>query len=290
MVRGHVHGAAKQAPPFKAGHVLAGRYRIERVLGYGGMGVVYAAHHVLLDQRVAVKILYGDALAHETKMRRFLFEAQAAARLETEHVARVLDVSVEDDVPFIVMEYLDGTDLSRLLEEQYQPMDAALVVDYTLQACEALAHAHAEGIVHRDVKPSNLFLATRPDGTRILKVLDFGFSKAMSSDLALTCSHDVMGDGAPALDNTSNGAGGGGAGGAVVVRATGSVSCASITARGGRGGNTSGREGPGGGGGGGRVLIEATSRVCPVDVAGGGAGLLRGATFGALAGSTGTSD
>src|SRR5207247_740225 len=113
---------------------------------------------------------------------RFLREARAAVRIQSEHVARVLDVGTHDDgVPYMVMEFLAGHDLARELElREALPIEEA--VDYVLQACEALAEAHTLGIVHRDLKPANLFKTHRTDGTPFIKVLDFGISKALVPD------------------------------------------------------------------------------------------------------------
>jgi serine/threonine-protein kinase len=160
-----------------AGDVLAGKYRVERVLGSGGMGVVVAARHLQLDMLVALKFMTDDALKERGLVARFLREGRAAARLRSEHVARVTDVgTLESGAPYQVMEYLDGSDLSVLLSiEGPQPISSA--VEYVVQACEALDEAHSAGIVHRDIKPSNLFLTKRLNGTACIKVLDFGISK-----------------------------------------------------------------------------------------------------------------
>jgi serine/threonine-protein kinase len=165
----------------KVGDLVAGKYRLDKVAGEGGMGIVYAAEHLVLRQRVAVKVLLPDAAASEAVVERFSREAQAAARIQSEHVARVMDAgSLNSGAPFLVMEYLEGCDLEELLELQGTlPMEE--VVDYVLQALEALAHAHAVGIVHRDLKPANLFLACRPDGGNAIKIVDFGISKATRS-------------------------------------------------------------------------------------------------------------
>lgn len=161
----------------KVGDLLAGKYRVERILGEGGMGVVVAAHHELLDQHVAVKLLYQDIADREAQSR-LLLEARACAKLQSEHVARVVDVDTgADGLPFIVMELLEGADLCQIADAR-GALPRWLVVDYVLQALEGLAHAHARGIVHRDLKPSNLFLANRADGTQIIKILDFGISKS----------------------------------------------------------------------------------------------------------------
>ncbi len=161
----------------KVGDLLAGKYRVERILGEGGMGVVVAAHHELLDQHVAVKLLYQDIADREAQSR-LLLEARACAKLQSEHVARVVDVDTgADGLPFIVMELLEGADLCQIVDAR-GALPRWLVVDYMLQALEGLAHAHSRGIVHRDLKPSNLFLANRSDGTQLIKILDFGISKS----------------------------------------------------------------------------------------------------------------
>jgi eukaryotic-like serine/threonine-protein kinase len=162
----------------KVGDKLAGKYRVQRILGEGGMGVVVAAYHEMLDQHVAVKLLYQDVADREAQSR-LLLEARSAAKLQSEHVARVLDFDTgADGLPFIVMELLEGVDLCQLADAR-GALPTWMMVDCMLQALEGLAHAHAHGIVHRDLKPSNLFLARRPDGTEILKILDFGISKSI---------------------------------------------------------------------------------------------------------------
>ncbi|NUQ79485.1 MAG: protein kinase [Polyangiaceae bacterium] len=164
-------------PPVNVGQVLAGKYRIERVLGMGGMGVVVAARHLHLEERVAIKFLQPDALQDPTLVTRFLREAKAAAKIRSEHVARVFDVgTLENGAPYLVMEYLEGSDLAAAVKLR-GPLPVAVAVDYLLQACEAIAEAHAAGIIHRDLKPSNLFVTTRADGSHVVKVIDFGISK-----------------------------------------------------------------------------------------------------------------
>lgn len=166
------------------GQILAGKYRVEHVLGVGGMGVVVAAHHLELDERVAVKIMLPEMAQQPEAVGRFTREARAAVKIKNEHVARVLDVgSLENGTPFIVMEYLDGCDLSVWLKNS-GPLSVEQAVEFLLHASEAVAEAHALGIVHRDLKPANLFVARRPDGQFSVKVLDFGISKV--SDPAMT--------------------------------------------------------------------------------------------------------
>ena len=163
----------------RTGQVLAGKYRVERVLGAGGMGVVVAARHIHLDAPVALKFMTDETLADHALVSRFIREARATARLRGEHVIRVSDVGeLESGAPYMVMEHLQGQDLAALLTSLGPPPVAA-AVEYAIQTCEGLDEAHRAGIVHRDIKPSNLFLTRRPNGTPCIKVLDFGISKAV---------------------------------------------------------------------------------------------------------------
>lgn len=159
------------------GDVLLGKFRIERQLGRGGMGVVVAARHVELDELFAVKLMHPEALSNPEAIERFVREARAAARLKGEHVARVHDVGrLENGAPYMLMEHLTGDDLSQLLDKRGAlPVREAAI--YVMQACEAIAEAHGHGIVHRDLKPANLFLTSRANGSPCVKVLDFGISK-----------------------------------------------------------------------------------------------------------------
>jgi serine/threonine protein kinase len=177
-----------------AGDVLSGKYEIERVLGMGGMGVVLAARHVTLGQRVAVKLLLPQVAKLPEAAQRFLREARASTNLRSEHVARVLDVGTLDNgAPYMVMEYLEGRDLHQLASTQ-SPLPIAPSVEYVLQAAEALAEAHSVGIVHRDLKPANLFLTTHADGSPLVKVLDFGISKAnLPGESGITATDAVLG-------------------------------------------------------------------------------------------------
>jgi serine/threonine-protein kinase len=161
----------------KPGEILAGKYVVERTLGEGGMGFVLAAMHRHLDQRVAIKCLLPELADDPEIVARFLREGQAATKIRSEHVVRVLDVGTLDSgAPFLVMEYLEGRDLAHLLEAA-GPLPIQRAIDYVLQALEAIAEAHALGMVHRDLKPANLFESHRADGTPVIKVLDFGISK-----------------------------------------------------------------------------------------------------------------
>jgi tRNA A-37 threonylcarbamoyl transferase component Bud32 len=179
------------------GDVLAGKYRIERLIGQGGMGAVFAAEHMLLNQRVAVKLLLGELASSGEAQARFMNEARAAARIHGEHVARVLDIGqLATGVPYMVLEYLEGADLAQIRLRR-GALSVSEVADYALQALDALAQAHAAGIVHRDLKPANLFLAKRHDGTHVVKVLDFGISKNLtpfgSSPQGITNTRAILG-------------------------------------------------------------------------------------------------
>jgi serine/threonine-protein kinase len=163
--------------PVRVGEIVAGKYRVERVLGAGAMGVVVAAMHVDLDERRAIKFMRPSSLGEAANAERFLREARAMARLKSEHVAKIHDVGrLTDGKPYIVMEYLDGADLKSTLEGRGK-LPPAEAVHYLLQACEAIAEAHALGIIHRDLKLANLFLTHRVGGKPWIKVLDFGIAK-----------------------------------------------------------------------------------------------------------------
>ncbi len=175
------------------GDLLAGKYRIERVLGQGGMGIVVSAIHEALDERVALKFLLPEALSNKEAVARFTREARAAVKIRSEHVARVSDVgTLESGSPYMVMEYLQGCDLSQYLERT-GPLPIEEALEYVLQACEALAEAHSLGIIHRDLKPANLFRTVRPDGTPAVKLLDFGISKVAAADQSMTQTSSMMG-------------------------------------------------------------------------------------------------
>ncbi len=182
-------------PPVRPGDVIAGKYRVERVLGVGGMGVVVAVTHLELLELRAIKLMRPEGRADADAVERFAREARAASLLKSEHVARVMDVGrFADGAPYMVMEYLEGADLAAALKRAgAMPVEEAVL--YVLQAAEALAEAHALGIVHRDLKPANLFLTLRPDGAPCVKVLDFGISKVLGSPAEndLTRSHELLG-------------------------------------------------------------------------------------------------
>jgi eukaryotic-like serine/threonine-protein kinase len=166
------------ARPGAEPEIVAGRYRLGKRLGGGGFGDVYEAEHMVTEQRLAIKLLHRRDGVEQSDDDRFLREPRLAARVESDHVAAVLDAGIEDGIHFIAMERLVGEDLGRRLarNERFSPAETAL---FLAHAAEGLAVAHGMAIVHRDLKPSNLFLTSRPDGRPLVKVLDFGTAKAL---------------------------------------------------------------------------------------------------------------
>jgi eukaryotic-like serine/threonine-protein kinase len=167
-------------PPVSLGGVVAGKYRVDRVIGFGGMGLVCAATHLELGTAIAIKFVRPERASDDRAVARFLTEARAAAQLQSQFACRVMDCGrLPSGSPYIVMEYLVGQDLRSLVNTR-GPLTIEEGIALGLQACEALAEAHSKHIVHRDVKPENLFIAEGPGGAHLLKVLDFGISKQLS--------------------------------------------------------------------------------------------------------------
>jgi serine/threonine-protein kinase len=174
--RAPVRSRRMQLPPpldLPPGAVVAGRYRIVRRLGQGGMGIVFVAEHTALERQVALKVLAPDLARHETLVTRFVREARAASKIGHHHIVNVLDFGrTDEDAPFIVMELLAGLDLGRTLHRD-GAFPLARAAGVTRQLCAAMGAAHAKGVVHRDLKPENVFLC---DGD-VVKVLDFGLAR-----------------------------------------------------------------------------------------------------------------
>jgi serine/threonine-protein kinase len=168
------------------GTTIDGRYVVDAILGEGAMGIVVSAKHVHLGERVALKFLRYRAQSADDDFRsRFKREAKVSAMLRNEHVTRVIDVGIwRDRVPYMVMDYLAGTDLRRLLKEE-GPLPIARALDLVAQLCVGISEAHAKGVVHRDLKPSNIFVVQRPDGSDLVKILDFGISKWTAGEAEL---------------------------------------------------------------------------------------------------------
>ncbi len=177
-------------PAFAPGATIAEKYVVERLVGEGGLGVVVAAKHLQLDQTVAIKYLRPRALGNRGIGDRFLREARLSARMRSEHAVHVYDVGTLDGTPYMVMELLAGTDLGRQLQTS-GPLTPERAIDYVLQSCEALAEAHMAGIVHRDIKPDNLFLATTGGGKSVLKILDFGISKMSAKRASIVDAREL---------------------------------------------------------------------------------------------------
>lgn len=174
--------STEQHGPIAPGQVIGGRYLVGTLIGQGGMGVVCAATHLGLETPVAIKLIRSDLKEDAEFVERFLNEARRAAALKGEHIASVHDVGqLDSGEPYLVMERLEGVELDVYLRDE-GPLEPNRAVDLVLQICEGLEEAHAAGIVHRDLKPGNLFLARRADGKEVLKILDFGISKAIREE------------------------------------------------------------------------------------------------------------
>lgn len=170
-------GQPSSGSPLAIGQVVCGKYRIERQIGRGGMGIVLAATHLHLGNLVAIKVMRRDLLPDDRALDRLLMEARAAARVRSDHVARVLDVGLlESGSPFIVMEYLEGENLADLLDRQ-GALGLEEAASFLMQCCLALAEVHVAGMIHRDLKPGNIFIARQLDGSATVKIVDFGISK-----------------------------------------------------------------------------------------------------------------
>lgn len=164
-------------PAIDVGATVGGKYRLEALLGSGGMGRVFEGVHIELDSRVAVKVMHPYILNLPEHSRRFRREARAASRINHPNVVRVLDFGIDNDTHFIVMEYVVGTTLGAWLETFAQPPPLADVYDIGEQMLSGLDAAHLAGVVHRDLKPENILLTTNEQGFRTVKIADFGLAR-----------------------------------------------------------------------------------------------------------------
>ncbi len=165
------------------GAIIGQRFRVDDVIAEGGMGVVYKGWHLGLEQPIAIKVMRAEYAHCPDAVARFLNEARASAQLHGIHTPHVLDIGrIEDGPPLMILEYLEGQDLRAVLSSN-GPLPLSRAVKFIVQACEAVSEAHTSNIVHRDLKPENLFITPVPDGTEILKVIDFGISKRLDSSV-----------------------------------------------------------------------------------------------------------
>jgi hypothetical protein len=176
------------------GQTIDGRYLVEKVLGEGGMGLVYKAKHVVLNKPLALKVLRPDVSRDEEIITRFRQEAQSASAIGNQHIIDISDFgTLPDGSTYFVMEFLDGTDLTGAIESSLPGMDAVRTVHIAKQLCNALGAAHDAGIVHRDLKPDNIYLIRRGGDSNFVKVLDFGIAKVGGSSSKLTRAGQVFG-------------------------------------------------------------------------------------------------
>jgi len=188
-------GTAEKDDIFESGRVVADRYRILRLLGQGGMGVVYEAEHIALEKRMALKVLTPERSGKRESISRLLKEARSTASIGHPGIVEIFDVNVEEDVAFIGMELLKGEELSQRIHRD-APLDESLVIQLGVELADAVAAAHEHGITHRDLKPDNIFLVERRRNAVALKILDFGLAKLAQPIDAVslqTQSSDILG-------------------------------------------------------------------------------------------------
>jgi serine/threonine protein kinase len=176
------------------GNVLEGKYAIEKIIGQGGMGVVYRARHTLIGRKLAIKVLASEVASHPEIVQRFYNEARTAASIGDEHVIEITDMGTHGGSPFIVMEYLDGESLAFYLKSHRVSIGDAAGI--TVQVLTTLSAVHDKGVIHRDLKPDNIFLVSKPGRRFFIKILDFGISKlkvAETQNMGLTRTGTVMG-------------------------------------------------------------------------------------------------
>jgi serine/threonine protein kinase len=190
-----VGSAARASAPsrgLRPGMVVSNRYRVGSLIGAGGMSLVYEAEHLLLGARVALKVLRPELIDDRERVELFTRESRCLARLAGEHVVRVMDAGrLETGLPFIILERLEGLDLQAMMQ-RCPTLPVEVAVHYARQACAGLASAHAQGIVHGDIKPANLFLVSDSTGHGRIKVIDFGIARSTSNSPPADDANEVL--------------------------------------------------------------------------------------------------
>jgi serine/threonine-protein kinase len=183
LVKSDQHAPESEQPEDtdnRIGTIIDGKYRLDKLLGEGGMGSVYAATHVFMDKHVAVKLIHSELAHIEEVAKRFEREARSSSRLSSPHCITVTDFGkTENGELFLVMEILKGEELDEKIKKR-GALPAAKAINITIQILKGLAHAHSKGVIHRDLKPENIFLITHGEESDFVKILDFGIAKLAS--------------------------------------------------------------------------------------------------------------
>lgn len=184
--------ACNKPVPDLAGTVLEGAYRLVRLIGHGGMGAVYEATQLRLGKRVAIKLMSQSSVSDQVSLARFHQEAEVTSKLGHPHLVNVVDFgTAESGQPYMVMEYLEGEDLDHRLRRS-KPVPPETAARIVVQTASALGAAHAQGVVHRDMKPGNIFLLHVPGEPEFVKVLDFGISKIRAANAKRLTSEKMV--------------------------------------------------------------------------------------------------
>lgn len=191
--RATVSSAPEEVRDALTGTLVDGRYRVQGLLGSGGIGLVYLCQHELLEKPVAMKVLRPEYVSHKDLNERFMIEARAASSIKSPRIVDTIDVgTLPTGAPYFVMEYVEGETIASLLERDGS-VELKQTLEIARQVTEGLSAAHAAGVVHRDLKPENVFLATRPDGALFAKLFDFGIAKVAGARKRLTYVGAVFG-------------------------------------------------------------------------------------------------